>query len=190
MPGFCGFYHMGYAYYEKCVYLQLMKRLLTIICLLAGLTAYAQMRTYSDNESKTFIVGLESYFFGESGTLDFSIDKASFKASLASGAVSVNGTDLESGDGDTVIGIHDFTGNRAPDLVVARRRDGGVYANVYTLDGDEWKLAGKVGSPDANEIRVFRQVLSIRSGSALLSWTWHGSKFDYKASDGSAEPVL
>ena len=64
-----------------------MKRLLTIICLLAGLTAYAQMRTYSDNESKTFIVGLESYFFGESGTLDFSIDKASFKASLASGAV-------------------------------------------------------------------------------------------------------
>ena len=148
-----------------------MKRLLTIICLLAGLTAYAQMRTYSDNESKTFIVGLESYFFGESGTLDFFIDKASFKASLASGAVSVNGTDLESGEGD------DFTGNRAPDLVVARRRDGGVYANVYTLDGDEWKLAGKVGSPDANEIRVFRQVLSIRSGSALLSWTWHGSKF-------------
>ena len=167
-----------------------MKRLLTIICLLAGLTAYAQMRTYSDNESKTFIVGLESYFFGESGTLDFSIDKASFKASLASGAVSINGTDLESGEGDTVIGIHDCTGNRAPDLVVARRRDGGVYANVYTLEGGEWKLAGKVGSPDATEIRVFRQVLSIRSGSALLSWTWHGNKFDYKASDGSAEPVL
>ena len=167
-----------------------MKRLITIICLLAGLTAYAQMRTYSDNESKTFIVGLESYFFGESGTLDFSIDKASFKASLASGAVSVNGTDLESGEGDTVIGIHDFTGNRAPDLVVARKKDGGVYANVYTFADGKWKLVGKVGSTEAEEIRVFRQVLSIRKGSALLSWTWHGNKFDYKASDGSSEPVL
>ena len=167
-----------------------MKKLLTIICLLAGLTAYAQMRTYSDNESKTFIIGLESYFFGESGTLDFSIGKDDFTASLSSGAVSVNGEDLEAAEGDTVIGIHDFTGNRAPDLVIARRRDSGVYANVYTLTGGEWKLVGKVGSPEATEIRVFRQVLSIRSGSALLSWTWHGSKFDYKASDGSAEPAL
>ena len=167
-----------------------MKRLLTIICLLAGFTATAQMRTYSDNESKTFIIGLESYFFGESGTLDFSIDNADFKASLAYGAVSVNGTDLESGEGDTVIGIHDFTGNRAPDVVVARRRDGGVYANVYSLSKGEWKLVGKIGSPDAAEIRVFRQVLSIRSGNALRSWTWHGNKFDYKASDGSPEPVL
>lgn len=181
---------MGSYFYEKCVYLQTMKRLLTIICLLAGLTATAQMRTYSDNESKTFIVGLESYFFGESGTLDFSIGNSNFTASLASGAVSVNGKEVESGEGDTVIGIHDFTGNRAPDLVIARRRDGGVYANVYTLEADKWKLVGKVGSPDATEIRAFRQVLSIRSGSALLSWTWHGKKFDYKASDGSAEPVL
>ena len=167
-----------------------MKRLLTIICFLAGLSATAQMRTYSDNESKTFIVGLESYFFGESGTLDFSINNTDFQASLTSGTVSVNGSELEAGEGDTVIGIHDFTGNRAPDLVIARRRDGGVYANVYTLEDGEWKLAGKVGSPQATEIRVFRQVLSIRSGSALLSWTWHGNKFDYKASDGSAEPVL
>ncbi|MBQ9410182.1 MAG: hypothetical protein IJU21_01090 [Bacteroidales bacterium] len=167
-----------------------MKKLLTIICLLAGLSATAQMRTYSDNESKTFIIGLESYFFGESGTLDFSIGKADFKASLSSGAVSINGQELETGDGDTVIGVHDFTGNRAQDLVVARRKDGGVYANVYSLTGGEWKLVGKVGSPAATEIRVFRQVLSIRSGSALLSWTWHGNKFDYKASDGSSEPVL
>ena len=167
-----------------------MKRLITIICLLAGLTASAQMRTYSDNESKTFIIGLESYFYGESGTLDFSVNKADFKASLSSGAVSVNGVELETGEGPTVIGTHDFTGNRAPDLVVARKKDGGVYANVYTLANDEWKLVGKVGSTEAEEIRVFRQVLSIRRGSALLSWTWHGNKFDYKASDGSSEPVL
>ena len=167
-----------------------MKKLITIICLLAGLTAFAQMRTYSDNESKTFIVGLESYFYGESGTLDFSIDKADFRASLTSGTVSVNDVELEAGDGPTVIGIHDFTGNRAPDLVVARKKDGGVYANVYTLADGQWKLVGKVGSPEAAEIRVFRQVLSIRSGNALRSWTWHGNKFDYKASDGSAEPVL
>lgn len=178
------------AYYEKCVSLQVMKKLLTIMGLFATLFAGAQTRTYSDNESKTFIIGLESYFFGDSGTLDFSIDKADFQASLASGAVSVNGVELETGEGDTVIGTHEFTGNRAPDLVIARRRDGGVYANVYTLANGEWKLVGKIGSPEATEIRVFRQVLSIRRGSALLSWTWHGNKFDYKASDGSSEPVL
>ena len=33
------------------------------------------------------------------------------------------------------------------------------------------------------EIRVFRQVLSIRSGEVLHSWTWHGSQFDYKRSN-------
>ena len=167
-----------------------MKRLITIICLLAGLTANAQMRTYSDNESKTFIIGLESYFYGENGTLDFSVGNADFKALLASGTVSVNDTELEAGEGATVIGTHDFTGNRAPDLVVARKKDGGVYANVYTYADGKWKLVGKVGSTGAEEIRVFRQVISIRSGEALRSWTWHGNKFDYKASDGSSEPVL
>ena len=168
-----------------------MKRLITILAALAVLsTAAAQTRTYSDTESKTFIIGLESYFYGESGTLDFSVDKADYKASLNAGTVTVNGEELESEESATVIGTHDFTGNRAPELVVARRVDGGVYANIYTLSKGEWQLVGRVGSTDASEIRVFRQVLSIRRGSALLSWTWHGNKFDYKASDGSAEPDL
>jgi hypothetical protein len=33
------------------------------------------------------------------------------------------------------------------------------------------------------EIRVFRQVVSIRSGDVLHSWTWHTDRFDYKGSN-------
>ena len=168
-----------------------MKRLLTILLLLAGFTAaMAQTRTYSDNASKTFIIGLESYFYGENGTLDFKVGEVSFNASLTSGTVSVNGEELEAGEGDTVIGIHDFTGNRNPELVVARRSAEAVTATVYSLVNGQWQQVGKVGSKYATEIRVFRQVVSIRSGEALRSWTWHGNKFDYKASDGSPEPSL
>ena len=168
-----------------------MKRLVTIFCLLAAFCgAMAQTRTYTDNESKTFIIGLESYFYGDNGTLDFSAAGASWHALLVSGTVSVNGQELEAGEKDTVIGVHDFTGNRNPELVIARRSAEAVTATVYTLVNGQWQQVGKVGSKNATEIRVFRQVISIRSGEALLSWTWHGSKFDYKASDGSAEPVL
>ena len=38
--------------------------LLLLICF----TAQAQVRTYSDNASGTFVFGLDSYFYGESGT--------------------------------------------------------------------------------------------------------------------------
>lgn len=168
-----------------------MRKLTTILCLLAAsVMALSQTRTYSDNESKTFIIGLESYFFGESGTLDFKVGDTALKAQLAGGTVTVGGKVLEAGEGDTVIGIHDFTLNRNPELVVARRSSDLVQASVYSLKDGQWQLVGKVGAKDAKEIRVFRQVLSIRKGDALLSWTWHSGAFDFKSSDGSPEPVL
>ncbi len=167
-----------------------MRKLLAILTTLICVGAAAQVRSYSDNASKTFIVGLESYFYGENGTLDFTASQQSFKASLNQGVVSVNGSVLESGAPDTVVGIHDFTEDRSPELVVARRTSDSVSANIYTFSGGAWKKIGRIGSKEASEIRVFRQVMSIRRGGVLCSWTWHSDKFDYKASDGSAEPVL
>lgn len=146
----------------------------------------AQTRTYSDNASKTFIIGLEDYFYGEHGSLEVS----GSSVSLNNGMVSAGSAVLEDGARDCVIGAHDFTGNKAPELVVARRTDGKVTANVYTLNDGKWLKIGRVGAAGAAEIRVFRQVISIRSGEALYSWTWHGAAFDFKSSDGSAEPVL
>ncbi len=152
--------------------------LLLLICF----TAQAQVRTYSDNASGTFVFGLDSYFYGESGTLDFSVGEASVRVSLADGNVRAGDCLLESGSGDTLIGIHDFTGDKAPELVVARRNNSSVWAKIYTCSAGTWRPIGEIRA-DGKEIRVFRQVLSIRSGEVLHSWTWHDSQFDYKRSN-------
>ncbi len=168
-----------------------MRRLFSTIVLL-GLcipAALAQTRSYSDNASKTFIVGLDSYFYGSDGSLDFKAGTLSCEARVEGGNVSLNGTLLESGSADTVVGIHDLTGNGVPEVVVARKADGAVLATVYTLSSGGWSSVGRVGAKGAKEIRVFRQVLSVRSGEVLYSWTWHGSGFDFKASDGSGDPT-
>lgn len=160
-----------------------MRKLITIFALaFCGLWAAAQTRTYADNASNTFIFGLENYFFGASGALQFQAGGQDFEASIAQGTVSVNDSVLSAGLGDTVVGIHDFTGNREPELVVARRTDQGVSATVYAQSGNGWTELEQMQVPGAQEIRVFRQVLSIRGGDVLHSWTWHGSQFDYKRS--------
>jgi len=167
-----------------------MKKLLfTFLLLSLGFSLPAQVRTYSDNASGTFVVGLDSYYYGPSGSLDFKAGGHQVHAKLEGGTVTVDGSVLSESDADTVIGIHDFTGDREPELVVARRSAQGVRAAVYTLDGDKWKQIGQMIAFDAPEIRVFRQVVSIRRGDALYSWTWHEGKFDFKASDGSKEPT-
>ena len=167
-----------------------MKRCIGLFLLLAGTLASAQVRSYSDNASKTFVVGLDSYFYGASGSLDFVLGGHEMHATLSDGTVSVNGTVLSQGPADTVIGIHDFTEDREPELVVARRLPEGVSAMVYARQEGSWTVIGKASAPDGREIRIFRQVLSVRSGEVLRSWTWHGRQFDYKASDGSPEPNL
>ena len=167
-----------------------MKRFTCILLLFVAVLAQAQVRTYSENASKTFVVGLDSYFYGVSGTLDFEAAGRKSEASLSDGTVAVNGVVLEEGLQNTVIGVHDFTGNHVPELVIARQSAAAVWATVYAYTPDGWILIGKVGSENASEIRVFRQVLSIRLPSAMISWTWHGSQFDFKSSDGSPEPAV
>ena len=151
--------------------------LLLLICF----SAQAQVRTYSDNASGAFVFGLDSYFFGDSGTLDFSVGGVSVKAFLADGTVHAGDTLLESGNGETLIGIHDFTEDKAPELVVARRSSDSVSAVIYTYASGAWHPIGRMEA-GGKEIRVFRQVISIRSGDVLHSWTWHTDRFDYKSS--------
>lgn len=159
-----------------------------LLCLGAG----AQTRTYSDNAANTFIFGLDSYFFGESGALDFDLGGQTHQASVAGGAVSVDGTLLpgEKCSAETVIGVHDFTGDRVPELVVARRWEHLLVVTIWDYSNGAWRPVGQMRAQDGKDVRVFRQVVSIRRGEALYSWTWHGNKFDFKASDGSPEPSL
>lgn len=171
-----------------------MKKIVSLLVLLGvAVAASAQIRSYADNETETFIIGLDSYFYGESGSLGFSVKGKDVRAAVLSGAVSVNGEVLEEGRGDIVIGTHDFTGDRQVELVVARRTVETLYAVVYQFAGGEWKVIGRIGAADegAREIRVFRQAFTIRNKrtNALYTWTYHAPKFDFKSSDGSADPT-
>ena len=171
-----------------------MKRFFGIfIMMLATVAASAQIKSYTDNETATFIIGLDSYFYGESGSLGFSVKGKDVRAAVVSGAVTVNDEVLEEGEGQLVIGTHDFTGDRQVELVVARRTEESLYATVYQFGGGEWKVIGRIGAADegAREIRVFRQAFTIRNKrtNALYTWTFHAPKFDFKASDGSADPT-
>ena len=159
-----------------------MKRLFCILLgAVIGLAASAQTRTYTDNASGTFIFGLENYFYGRSGSLEFQADGKTFNVGVDNGDVSVNGAPLEGGMGEVVVGSHDFTGNHVPELVVARRNRGLVCLTLYKLSGSRWLPLGSTDPVEGGEMRVFRQVVSVRSGDTLHSWTWHGSRFDYKS---------
>ena len=159
-----------------------MKRLFCILLwAFIGLAAGAQTRTYTDNASGTFIFGLENYFYGRSGSLEFQADGKTFNVGVENGDVSVNKVPLEGGMGEVVVGTHDFTGNRIPELVVARRNKGLVCLTLYKLSGSSWLPLASTDPVEGREMRVFRQVVSVRSGDTLHSWTWHGSKFDYKS---------
>lgn len=165
-----------------------MKRFTCILFLFVAVLAQAQVRTYSENASKTFVVGLDSYFYGEAGSLSFEAAGRSFQASVGADGVFVGGQRLGS-DGDVVIGIHDFTGDRVPEFVMAQRLENAIGLWIYSLNGSSWSPLKMMSVRGAKEVRIFRQVISVRQGEALCSWTWHGDKFDYKASDGSAEPT-
>jgi len=159
-----------------------MKRLLllllgTFLCL----AAFSQTRTYADNESGTFVFGLDSYFYGRSGSLEFKVGDRNYQVTVDNGDVYVDNSALEGGRGEVVVGIHDFTGNRVPELVVARRNNKLVAVSLYKLQDGKWIPADSIDPVEGAEIRVFRQVISVRNAAVLHSWTWHGNKFDYKS---------
>ena len=175
-----------------------MKRLLTLFfAFFATTLGFAQIRSYSDIETKTFVIGLDSYFFGESGALDFQTAGTAFQASISGEEVriSVAGSDtlLEKGAGEKLVGVHDFTGDRQLELVVATHTGQALIAHIYRYTGNGWSRIGRIGAegPDVADIRVFRQALTIKNhaSGALYTWTWHTPHFDFKASDGSADPT-
>ena len=166
-----------------------MKRFTCILLLFVGLLAQAQVRTYSDNASQTFVIGLDNYFYGEAGSLSFEAAGQPFQASVGADGVLLGGQRL-GGAGDIVIGIHDFTGDRVPEFVMALRLESAIGLWIYTLDGSSWSPLKMISVRNAKEVRIFRQVVSVRQGETLCSWTWRGDKFDYKASDGGPEPTF
>ncbi|MBR6305268.1 MAG: hypothetical protein IKR38_00600 [Bacteroidales bacterium] len=171
-----------------------MKKIISLLALLfVAVAASAQIKTYADNETATFIIGLDSYFYGDSGSLGFSVKGKDMRAAVLSGTVSINGEVIEEGEGDIVIGTHDFTGDQQVELVVARRSREALYAVVYQYHSGEWKVIGRIGAADegVREIRVFRQAFTIRNKrtNALYTWTYHAPKFDFKSSDGIEDPT-
>ena len=108
-----------------------MKRFTCILLLFAGVLAQAQVRTYSENASKTFVVGLDSYFYGDAGSLSFEAAGQSFQASKGADGVFVGGQRLGS-DGDVVIGIS--TSGNSENIVEAfeKAREMGVATVAMT----------------------------------------------------------
>jgi hypothetical protein len=161
--------------------------------MLASVAGFSQVRSYTDNQTDTFIIGLDSYFYGENGSLGFTVKSKDARAVISVNEVLVDGEVLERGEGAVIIGTHDFTGDRQVELVVARRDADSVSANIYQYTGGEWKVIGRIGAADsgAREIRVFRQAFTIRNKrtDALYTWTWHAPKFDFKSSDGISDPT-
>ena len=179
-----------------------MKQLTLILmaCVTAFAAASAQTRTYGDLDSKTFVIGLDSYYFGDSGSMSFQCSGRAFQAEIAGGRAGVRCGEIvqvlapDARPGDTLVGIHDFTGDNEPELVVARRESGCVRADVYTWSDGAWKRLGTVGARGSgiSEIRVFRQALTIKDheSGALHTWTCHGGRFDFKSSGGGPDPTL
>lgn len=173
-----------------------MKRLLSLVSFFLAFTAaFAQVRTYGDMETKTFVIGLSNYYFGDAGSLSFQAGSVPVTVTLSGGRV-LAGTQVllpEAPQGNSLIGAHDFTGDGVPEVVAATRETGLVKAQVFRLERGTWKLLGTVGARgDVEEIRVFRQAITVRdrTSDVLYTWTCHGGRFDFKSSSGGSDPAL
>ena len=178
---------------------------------LAAVVCSAQLRTGSDIDSKTFVIGLDNYIVGEAGGLGFSIKNNAFKVEVLEETVSVakgsqkvvlykDGLKVPAAydysmpvlKGDFVVGVHDFTDDTLPELVIAVRDDAGngIIAFILQYKDNKWISIGEIGAVkgNVNEIRVFRQTLTIKNQKtgALYTWTYKKNGFVFKASDKTA----
>ena len=189
-----------------------MKKIaLFFIAFLAAVVCSAQLRTGSDIDSKTFVIGLDNYIVGEAGGLGFSIKNNAFKVEVLEETVSVakgsqkvvlykDGLKVPAAydysmpvlKGDFVVGVHDFTDDTLPELVIAVRDDAGngIIAFILQYKDNKWISIGEIGAVkgNVNEIRVFRQTLTIKNQKtgALYTWTYKKNGFVFKASDKTA----
>ena len=145
-----------------------MKRFLHCLLLaglLTSLPAHAQIRTAADIDARAFVIGLDAYVYGNgplTWTATLSFDTA-----------------------DLLLGIHDFTGDQTPELIVGEKLPDGVKAHVLRWKEGAWKEIGAPALAGGTECRIFRQALTIKDPATgvLHTWTWHGDRFDYKSSD-------
>ena len=199
----------------------LLSAALLTVLLLAAPASFAQIRTGGDIDSGTFIIGLDSYFCGNAGGLNFTHGSDSYSVTLGNGVISVaspvaegeepkeqtvydgglvvpftTGVNLPEISGDFVVGVHDFTGDHAPELVIGVRNSSasGVEAYILKKTDDGWRSIGEIAvfGISGVECRVFRQAITVKKPAkgALYTWTCHGDKFDFKASDGTKDPLM
>lgn len=194
------------------------KFVILALSLLLGGACFAQVRSSSDIDSKTFVIGLDNYIVGGAGGLGFSIKSSAFKVEVEDETVSVAkgnnpkvilyqdglqvpaayGYSLPKLKGDFVVGVHDFTGDSLHELVIAVRdaSGNGIIAFILQYKDGKWTSIGEIGAlkGNVNEIRVFRQTLTIKNKKtgALYTWTYHKNGFTFKASDktDSADKLL
>ena len=170
-----------------------MKRLknwgILVGLLCCGLAA-AQVRTAGDSDARAFVIGLDAYVYNN-GPLRFSAAGRSFTATPSGASVALSGAasaTLPFGTADLLVGIHDFTGDQEPELVVGERLPSGVKTHVYRLSGGSWQEIGSLSIPGGTECSIYRQALTVKdpSNGVLHSWTWHGDRFDYKSSENGS----
>lgn len=182
----------------------LKKTLLTAIALLGGILAHGQIRTSSDSANGNFVIGIDNYLkvsTASTGTaaFDFSTQGKAFKAIARDGSIFVLDKESETPvlEGihameEIIIGIHDFTNDRQPELVIALRIEDLLQVDVFQYDKDgEWDRIGEIraGGEGVRECRIFRQVLTVERGKDLYTWTFRSGKFNFRSSDGSTDPA-
>lgn len=191
--------------------------LLTVL-LIAAPASFAQIRTGGDIDSGTFIMGLDNYFCGNAGGLNFTHGSDSYVVTLGGGVITVGAAEDEGEpqtvydaglvvpfitsinlpeiSGDFVVGVHDFTGDKAPELVIGVRNSSasGVEAYILKKTDDGWRSIGEIAvfGISGVECRIFRHAITVKNPAkgVLYTWTCHADKFDFKASDGTTDPSL
>lgn len=119
------------------------------------------------------------------------------RPSLSIPSLGVNDTGRFLDTNEIVVGVHDFTNDREPELVVALRDISGKGAHgnglvVYVLEFQDgkWRSCGEIAAfgPDVEEARVFRQVITINEGENFYNWTYRGKAFDFRGNGKSTDP--
>ena len=99
----------------------------------------------------------------------------------------------ESRNNEYMLGIHDFTNDGVPELIVAVT-DGmdGIAVFVLKYEASSWKSIGNMVTKGKGlgGCRIFRQALTMKDGGGVLyTWTCHGDSFDFLSSDKVNDPA-
>ena len=102
--------------------------------------------------------------------------------------------DIESKANEYCVGVHDFTGDSQPEIVIGVRANAGAGFAVYVFQyaGNSWKCIGNMTAKRhaIRSCRVFRQTVTMKDADSgvLYTWTYHGGTFDFLSSDNANDP--